>query len=171
MSGSRNCHLICHNLYKKADPIGSKTSDHSDAVLNSEQTEILVIRTLQHKMFQRIIKVLMNYFQKDSRSRKLPPYLDKNKIVRVGGRLENVDLAQEHLNLILMPRHHLREFLVKRFMKRLYIRGSDLHRRSHPQCGFWILDYKRRLSSCIHQYPNCHRLHGKLAYQKMSDLP
>ena len=55
--------------------------------------------------------------------------------------------------------------------EKIYHQGRHLTEGATRSAGLWITDGKRLVSSTIHHCVICRKLRGKLAVQKMSDLP
>ena len=151
----------------------SQDSITNDLVASQRQAQHEVIKALQHETFTKEIKALMNNqpLAKGSSIRNLSPFVDRDGILRVGGRLKNAQLDPNVVNPIIIPRHHLSMLLVRHFHEKVYHQGRHLTEGAIRNGGFWILGSKRQVTSCIHNCLQCRRSRGKPENPKMSDLP
>ena len=70
-----------------------------------EEAETLLFKRIHHEEFKTHLLVLT---QNQSLSKKcklfrLPPYLDKRDIMRIGGRLSNLDIQSSAKNQLILP--------------------------------------------------------------------
>ncbi|XP_052799499.1 uncharacterized protein LOC128231119 [Mya arenaria] len=144
-----------------------------DSVYIRELAQLAVIQALQHEIFAEEIRALTNNRQlaKNSQIRNLSPYLDKDGILRVGGRLNNSQLNSTVKTPIIIPRHHLSMLLVRHFHEKTCHQGRQLTEGAVRNGGFWILGSKRQVASCIHNCLQCRRSRTKLETPRMADLP
>ena len=121
-----------------------------------QETEKVIIRNVQHEIFQEEMKSISEGrpISKTSSLAKLNPTIDHNGILRVGGRLNNVKLQ------IQIHYHHLTKHQGRHF--------TDGAIRS---AGFWIVGAKRLISSTIFNCVTCRKMRRKPEHQIMADLP
>ena len=105
---------------------------------------------------------------------KLNPFLDKRRILRVGGRLNKAERCLEANNPVLIAGkstvanllvHHLMIHEQGQHQGRYFTEGAI---RSH---GFRITGAKRLSSTVLYKCVKCRKLKGKQEHQKMADLP
>ena len=90
---------------------------------------------------------------KRNASRKLAPILDKNGILRVGGRLANSKLPRDLKNPPILPHSSM-----------LTLTASIVMHQA------WILSRKRLIKTVIHNCITCQRVKPRMAHQLMGDL-
>ncbi|XP_056003746.1 uncharacterized protein LOC125682784 [Ostrea edulis] len=109
---------------------------------------------------------------KTSQISSLDPYLDNDGFIRVGGRLGKSLLSFESKHPILLPgRNHLAELLVRHYHSEILHQGRLFTEGAIRSAGLWITRCKRLVSSVISACVPCRKMRGRLASQKMADLP
>lgn len=101
----------------------------------------------------------------------LNPFLDKDGILRVGGRLSQSPLSADQRHpVIIDKKSHIAVLFVRRFHENVQHQGRVFTEgviRSH---GFWIIGAKRIITSVIHKCVICRKLRKPSAQQIMADL-
>lgn len=104
--------------------------------------------------------------------RKLNPTLDKDGLLRVGGRLSHVlTVCDERHPIIIPAKSHVAVLLVRHFHERVKHQGCLFTEGSIRSAGFWIVGAKRCINKVIHGSIICQKFRGKALDQKMADLP
>lgn len=78
----------------------------------------MIIHDVQHEAFKEEFKCLEDRqtFPKQSTLKKLNPIVDKDGLLRVGGRLSYADLSKEEKHPLIIPHvHHVATLLVRYF--------------------------------------------------------
>ncbi|XP_065929665.1 uncharacterized protein [Magallana gigas] len=102
----------------------------------------------------------------------LSPLMDKQGIVRVGGRLSQSNLPVDEKNLVIITgKSHVARLLVSHFHSKVYHQGRLISEGAVRSNGFWITGCKTLANSVIHKCVTCRKLRRKLEHQRMSDLP
>lgn len=102
----------------------------------------------------------------------LSPTLDKNGLLRIGGRLGSSSLHPSEKNPVIIPgKHHIATLLVQHYHNLVKHQGRHLTEGSIRSAGYWITGGKRLINSIIHKCVLCKRLRGKMEHQKMAELP
>jgi hypothetical protein len=139
-------------------------------------TETFIIKTVQGEAFATEIQCLRkgSTLPKTSPIISLSPVLDKEGLLRVGGRLDQakdtVGLLSAH-PVILPRKHHLSNLLVRHYHEKVKHQGRHFTEGALRSDGFWIVGAKRLVTSVIHRCFQCRRLRGKPAHQHMASLP
>ncbi|XP_063047286.1 uncharacterized protein LOC134441024 [Engraulis encrasicolus] len=103
---------------------------------------------------------------------KLDPFIDKNGLIRVGGRISRADLADEEKHPLILPAdHHVATLLVRHYHDNVAHQGRHFTEGALRTAGIWIVRGKNLISSIIFKCVTCKKLRGKIEVQKMSDLP
>ena len=149
-------------LFKSREKVFPKARDEF-TVLFLRETEMAIIRLVQKDLHP-----LLN----TSHLLQFSPYIDDNGVIRVGGRLKNMEAAYRYKHPILLPKDHLYTQIV---VNHCYIdighggRGSILnHVRLH---GYFFLNGLSIVKPLIYKCVVCRRLRAKPSVQQMSDLP
>ena len=102
----------------------------------------------------------------------LCPFLDDNKVMRVGGRLQKGDLPFIHKHPILLPaKHSITEMILRHYHEENLHQGRHITAGAVQQAGYHILHCHQTLRKFISQCVTCRRLRGPLQTQIMADLP
>ena len=103
---------------------------------------------------------------------KLDPFLDDKGIIRVGGRLKRSCLAEEESHPVILPKKCNISEMVARWSHQCVGHGARGLTLNHlRKGGVWIISANSMVRHMIHKCVTCHRLRGKLGFQKMADLP
>lgn len=107
-----------------------------------------------------------------SKLQKLDPFLDKDDIIRVGGRLQQANIPNDVKHPIILPRNsHVTELIIRHFHERINHQGRGMTINELRSNGFWIVGVSSAVSSMLFKCVTCKRLRGVVQEQKMSDLP
>ena len=137
------------------------------------QAEVEIFKYIQLVHFEETILTLKNgsKLKKGNFLLKLYPYLDKENILRVGGRIENACTPYEVKHPIILPKN---ESVVNLMVRSMHFRIGHLGKETllaKIRNKYWIIGanviIKNLARSCI----VCRRLHGKPSQQIMAELP
>ena len=139
-----------------------------------EDAKLYILRTVQEHAFEEEISLLVcgKSVHKSSPLRDLDPYLDNDHLLRVGGRLANADISNEEKFPIILPKnHHVSLLILRHFHEQVYHQGRQITHGALRSAGYWVIGGKKLISSMIHHCVTCKKSRGKIASQKMSNLP
>lgn len=109
--------------------------------------------------------------RKDSRIKTLQPYLDKNNVLRVGGRLRHSDLPEDGKHpMILDFENPLTDLIVTEAHIKTMHGGCQLML-AYLRNRFWVLKAKNAVKKNIRKCLICARLSATAKSQLMGDLP
>ncbi|XP_031755219.1 uncharacterized protein LOC116409808 [Xenopus tropicalis] len=134
----------------------------------------VIIQNVQKETFAKEIQSIVEKegMPNDSPLRALDPFIDENRLLRVGGRLRNADLGPEERNPIIVPGHHYIATLIARhYHIQSQHQGRHITEGAIRSAGYWITGGKRRVSSLIFKCVMCKKLRNTCETQKMADLP
>lgn len=136
------------------------------------RTEIKILKVLQSIAFSKEIRQLKNNTElKKCRLQQLSPFLDRNGLLRVGGRLNNSYYAFNKCHPILIPSYnHVTDLIIRQYHF------------LHHHCGiqttlsmmrnkYWLLDGRNQIRRVIRNCVVCFRANPMLATYKMGNLP
>ncbi|XP_057329854.1 uncharacterized protein LOC130670463 [Microplitis mediator] len=101
----------------------------------------------------------------------LNPFIDKEGLLRVGGRLQNSSLDYSEKHQIILPKsHHITSLIIRREHLELLHMGAqgtlyNLRRR------YWIIDGRKQVRKVIRQCVTCARFNAPKLDYLMGDLP
>ena len=144
-----------------------------------EEAGKAIIRSVQFNFFQEDIKVLAketrgreSFAKVHSSISKLDPFIDKDGILRVGGRLKHADILDQVKHPVILPKNsHITNLVVKCYHEKINHQGKGMTLNEIRSRGFWIIGGSSVVSSTIASCVTCRKLRGAVLEQKMSDLP
>ncbi|KAK3099229.1 hypothetical protein FSP39_001287 [Pinctada imbricata] len=102
----------------------------------------------------------------------LDPYFESDGFIRVGGRIMKSRIPFESKHPILLPgQNHISELLVTHYHNKVLHQGRHFTEGAVRSAGLWITRCKRLISNVISACVPCRKMRGRLASQKMADLP
>lgn len=100
----------------------------------------------------------------------LCPYLDKDGILRVGGRLDRANIPKEQKHHILIPKSHLARLIIRdTHFKNMHAPNALTDRIVKER--YWIPGSRSIIRQEIHGCNHCIRFGHKVNQPQMSDLP
>lgn len=133
----------------------------------------LCIKYYQGLVYQKDIEDLQTDGNVKKRSSliSLAPFLDKNGIIRVGGRLENAEIADITKHPIVIPcNQHLTKLIVQEAHLRT-LHGGIQAMMAYVRTRYWVIGLKSVVRKCIHNCKTCILDKAKVKFQFMGQLP
>ncbi|XP_042586327.1 uncharacterized protein LOC122138311 [Cyprinus carpio] len=110
--------------------------------------------------------------QKKSGLRTLNPFIDRDGLLRVGGRLKHAPIEQGEKHPVIIPgKSHIALLITRHFHERVKHQGRLFTEGAIRNAGFWIVGARKRIHSVIHKCIIRQKLRGRIVEQKMADLP
>ena len=110
--------------------------------------------------------------KKSSSLYRLDPFLDKDGILRVGGRLRKASIPQGIRHPIILPRgSHVTELVVRQAHQAIKHQGRGMTQNELRQRGYWVIGGFSAVFNLIFRCITCRRLRAPVQQQKMADLP
>ena len=158
------CHVYMTRLRKKTS--NSFNLEYQKALLS-------LIRIHQRKHFYNDIDKLLNNqnVSKNSKLRSLNPFLDKDNLLRVGGRLSNANLSYDQCHPFIINDVCKFTVLLVKYYHIKYQHANVLLLRNILQQRFWIIRGKGVIKKCVRECMICVRFKAKTYSQLMGDLP
>lgn len=131
------------------------------------------VKMVQHTAYAQEFQDLVStqVISKSSSLKTLHPFLDKEGILRVGGRLQQSSLPYQSMHQIILPsNHHFTKLVVKAEHLRLHHAGSQLLTASLRD-RYWIPRIKTVIKTVIHHCHPCYRFKAQASQQLMGELP
>ena len=140
------------------------------------QVELFVIKLVQGSFFHKELVSLSgeNIVCASSSISGLNPFLDKNGLIRVGGRLKYSSLSFEAKHPIILPSAklcHVSHIIIVHYHNRVFHQGRSYTVNELRNSGFWIIHCISNVSSIINSCVKCRKLYRGTSIQKMADLP
>ena len=141
-------------------------------MISNEQAQIELLAATQRKYFlSEILKLESNQVvENNSPLYAFSPFLDENRLVRMGGRLEQSELPWRAAFPVLLPRDPLTIVILSHFHENCHHQGSSVTCHSLALGGFHIFGGSKILKFFINKCVFCRRLRAKVENQQMSTL-
>ena len=149
-----------------------RTCDLSIQDLQNAEKEIL--KSVQAESFGEEIKLLQakKKLPTSSSMRVLHPYLDKDNLLSVGGRLRRSNLDLNIVHPYLLPKKsHVSLAVIRWCHSNVAHGGRGLTLNELRRCGFWIVNANTVTRGVIFRCVPCRKLRGKVGEQKMANIP
>nr|XP_014095547.2 uncharacterized protein LOC106621290 [Bactrocera oleae] len=132
-----------------------------------------IIRLEQEEHFANEIRQLTSSSGLSSSSRIIPlnPFLDKNQILRVGGRIQQAELGHDQRFPIILPKSTPLVKLLLNQAHEITLHGGAQLMLDTLRQRFWILSARQAVKSFIHNCTVCRRHRGEVLKQQMASLP
>ncbi|XP_062556905.1 uncharacterized protein LOC134221734 [Armigeres subalbatus] len=133
----------------------------------------LLVRFAQHDAFKEEINELQrgNPLSKNSPTRRLHPFLDPKRIMRVGGRLNLSQLPYQSKHPALLPKGHPFSQLIVEDYHRQLLHGGGRLLLSTIREKYWPLNGRNLVKSVVRNCFRCSRHRPVLAQQQIGQLP
>ena len=101
----------------------------------------------------------------------LHPFIDKEGLIRVGGRLQHSTLPYQTIHQMILPsNHHLSKLIVSAEHIRILHAGPQLLIASLRE-KFWIPRIRNMVKTVLHKCLTCYKLKAQATQQLMGELP
>ncbi|KAH0807440.1 hypothetical protein GEV33_015351 [Tenebrio molitor] len=137
-----------------------------------EHARLVVLKYIQSRELADEIRCIQKSKKlKCQRLAKLDPFIDKNGLLRVGGRLKHSLLAYESKFPILLPeKHHVTKSIIRETHEDELHAGNEATLAAVRQ-RYWPISGRNFVRKIIHSCVKCNRANPKPISQKMGDLP
>lgn len=156
-----------HSLHRKNVHQGSLT------VAEINQGLKTVIKLIQSECFPVETEVLeqKNFLHKKSPLQPLNPFIDKDGILRVGGRIDRATCSYDRRHPIILPGNHSFTEAIIRDCHKENLHSGQRSTLSFIRQKFWPLRAKYLIKKIIRECNVCAKLSAKPVKQFMGDLP
>ncbi|GFS65861.1 uncharacterized protein TNCV_390871 [Trichonephila clavipes] len=152
--------------------ISERKKDYLNTTELRNAAEVLV-KSVQQSEFKSEIKCLQLKHQipKNSKILSLNPFLDKDGLLRVGGRLKFSNLSDSQKHQLILPKtHHLTDLIINHFHKISLHSGTQTTLFLIRQY-YWIPSGQNRVRRVINRCLTCFKTRIRTVNQMMGDLP
>lgn len=150
-----------------------KSTGHS-TVQERENAQCVILRDLQTQVYQEEISTLRKgkSLPRKSKLFQIDAFLDKDGLLKVGGRLKNASFSTTLKYPVIVPKnHHVTKLIIAHFHSKVQHQGKGLTINEIRSNGFWIPGINRAVAAYVHQCVKCRRLRRCTEEQRMADLP
>lgn len=133
----------------------------------------ILVKLCQSESFAPEIKMLSakQTLKTSSNILSLNPFLDKNNIIRVGGRIKNSDYSFDKKFPVLLPKNHaLTKLIFKQFHEKLLHCGAQQLLACIRE-NYWPVSGRNSAKSTVHNCVNCFKANPKSYHPLMGNLP
>ncbi|XP_045490597.1 uncharacterized protein LOC123690703 [Pieris rapae] len=137
------------------------------------QALLTCIKQCQRKYFSQEISdlKLKGTVNKKSKLTTLNPFLDKDDILRVGGRLDRANISDNLKHPLIMPsKSHLTNLIIMEAHERTLHGGPQLTL-NYLRSKYWVIDAKNRTKMFVRNCVTCARHAAQTRTQLMGQLP
>jgi hypothetical protein len=166
------CRVIAYIL-RFVNNLKNKTKNQKAlSVEELEHARLVVLKYIQSRELADEIRCIQKSKKlKSQRLAKLGPFIDKNGLLRVGGRLKHPLLAYESKFPILLPeKHHVTKSIIRETHEDELHAGNEATLAAVRQ-RYWPISGRNIVRKIIHSCVKCNRANPKPISQKMGDLP
>ncbi|XP_041850910.1 uncharacterized protein LOC121646099 isoform X1 [Melanotaenia boesemani] len=152
---------------------GDKSASHS-TVQEREDAQCVILKDLQRQVYTEEIRLLSKGTQLPSRSKlyRMDVFLDRDGILKVGGRLKNASMPASQKHPVIIPRdHHITKMIIAHSHEQVQHQGKGFTINQIRANGYWMPGINRAVAAYVHQCVKCRRLRGSAEEQRMADLP
>ena len=155
----------------------NKPKTVATTVAERQDAERHIFKEIQRKAFKNEIANLSRKEQNAKISRqssllKLDPFIDEERLIRVGGRLENSALPFEVKHPIVLPKSsQVTDLIIDHFHKKVKHQGKGMTMNEIRSNGLWILGLNAAVASYIYKCVQCRRQRRPTEGQKMANPP
>lgn len=164
--------VLAYCLRFRFNALGPKQTG-SLTVEEHERAEKAIVKMTQRESFLPEYKALKQGEEvpKGSKLTALSPFLDKEGIIRVGGRLSRANIPEtQKYPMILPDRHHVTKVIMRKEHLRLHHCGPEQLLHSIRQ-RYWALCGRREARKVTSNCIQCYRSRPKVPDVMMGDLP
>ncbi|XP_070524007.1 uncharacterized protein [Cardiocondyla obscurior] len=150
-----------------------KNQDQDLELSELEDAKNLWIKHSQDIFFSKEIKAIKNKqtLLRQSALYKLNPFVDKNEILRVGGRLQHSSINYNQKHPIILSKDSYFAKLVIDKCHRMTLHGGVQLTLATIRQRYWILGGRQIVKSFIHKCAKCIRWKGTACFPLMGSLP
>ena len=173
--------LFVTKLKTKTTSIGEKQITKEESTLINttmiEEAKISVIKLVQQKYFQKEINLIQGLQSRSSKEVKLKiqnldPFVDKDGIIRVGGRLKHSYLNNDCKHPVLLPKEStVSNLIIQHYHQIVAHGGRGLTLNEVRSAGYWIIGANSAVKKMVYNCVECRKLRGKIGEQMMANLP
>ncbi|XP_064647104.1 uncharacterized protein LOC135499961 [Lineus longissimus] len=133
-----------------------------------------IMRMVQRDSFREDIEDIEQdgRLKKGSKLSNLDPFLDKEGLLRVGGRMRRSSCPQEIKHPLILPKKsHVTLLIIRDSHDKIAHQGRGMTMNQLRSQGIWIIGCSAAVSSYLFKCVTCKRIRGTAQSQKMADLP
>ena len=109
---------------------------------------------------------------KRSQLTRLDPFVDKEGLIRIGGRIRQIEMEFQLKHPLVIPRHgRTTQLIVRWYHHKVKHCGRGITLNELRQAGFWVINGCSVVKFMIQNCVTCRALRGIPNEQKMADLP
>lgn len=136
-----------------------------------KEASLRIVKNMQEWHFSKEIRSLKrgDNVDKTSPLKNLNPFLDNEKILRIGGRNENSTLTYAQKHSMILPKNSVTRAIILQCHLNCLHGGPQLTLNLIRQ-RFQIIDTRNLVRSCVKNCVPCQRTKAQMQTQKMADL-
>ncbi|XP_071052628.1 uncharacterized protein [Onthophagus taurus] len=131
----------------------------------------ILIRFIQNQHFATLFTAIKENKPLLKPYRQLAPFVDRDKLLRVGGRLKNATLPFDHKHPVLLPKTSRLSELIVQDIHQTYLHPGPRTLQSIVLQHFWIISSRQVIQRVISKCIRCFRCKPRSYAPFMADLP
>ncbi|XP_071056032.1 uncharacterized protein [Onthophagus taurus] len=131
----------------------------------------VLIKHVQNQHFSCVFNALIKNQLVTKPFRKLTPFIDRDGLLRVGGRLRHSDIPYEHKHPLLLPCDSRLSELIIETIHREYLHPGQRTLHGLLAQRYWILSPRRAIHRVLFKCIRCFRMNPRPQVPLMADLP
>nr|XP_022907217.1 uncharacterized protein LOC111418781 [Onthophagus taurus] len=130
-----------------------------------------IIHHVQLHHFSELFTAIRNNKLPDKCFRKLAPFLDRDGLIRVGGRIKNAVIPFDHKHPVLLPKRPRVSELIVEDIHKQYLHPGQRTLQNLVMQQYWILGARSVIHKIISRCIRCFRCKSRAYAPWMADLP
>ncbi|XP_067945220.1 uncharacterized protein [Watersipora subatra] len=143
--------------------------------MSIQEAEKIVIKLLQREYYRDELKALESSqsVHKQSSLLCLTPFLDKQGMMRIGGRTRrSLGLSFEEKHPLILPeKAHVSKLLIERAHQKVYHQGQAMTLGALRTQGYWITAANKLVKRHFHPCAPCRAMRAPIVHQQIGELP
>ena len=150
-----------------------RNSDETLSVAELAVAEHFIIKDVQQEIFTDEIKSIRSGIPVDLKSKisSLNPYLDGDGVLRVGGRLNRLNIPENVKHPVILPRNHPITAMILQWIHRKNGHVGPDHILVLLRNKYWVLSARTAINMMMHRCFFCKVRRAKQQFPFMADLP
>ncbi|XP_038063243.1 uncharacterized protein LOC119733951 [Patiria miniata] len=148
MRATTNLIHIANSFRAEFDCKGWHVCEKAKSIRERLKAETVIIKSVQSEAFAtELAELRSGKLTKKNKLASLNPYLDSNRVLRVGGRLQKAQLSERATHPAVLPKNnnYVTKLIIKHFHQQCSHQGRHITLGTIRNEGYWVLDGQRHI--------------------------
>ncbi|XP_071056073.1 uncharacterized protein [Onthophagus taurus] len=136
-----------------------------------QQSLSSIVRYVQHQHFSQLFTTINENKIPDKSFRKLAPFLDRDGLIRVGGRIKFAMIPFDHKHPLLLPKNSRVSELIVEHIHEKYLHPGQRSLQALVMRQYWIIASRSVIHRVVSRCIRCFRCKPRSYAPRMADLP